>query len=280
VDSVNGTVLVASDGSDESLVAVHWSASLARRLGWRQRIVDLAERPSIEMRPEDESAFGSEAREQLRAHLAERGEALGDVEVHAGDPVAVLADLSGQADLLVLGSKPVEGVTKRGLLSIAAGLAHRSACPMVAVPAGDWPAPDETWVVGIDGSKGSLVTLHWAASTASSLGARVVGLYAADPIFDTFDSEGWYGREETKARKEAALEDVEFFERTGADPAAVLRAFADEVDASMIVVGAKFRGSLGGVLLGKVPEELLHQHTRPVAIVTHEYEERHLADLG
>jgi nucleotide-binding universal stress UspA family protein len=280
VDSVNGTVLVASDGSEESLVAVHWSANLARRLGWRQRIVDLAERPSIEMRPEDESALGSEARERLRAHLAERGEALGDVEVHAGDPTAVLTDLSGQVDVVVMGSRPLEGVTKRGLFGLAASLAHRSACPLVAVPDGDWPAPDETWVVGIDGSKGSLVTLHWAASTASALGARVVALYAADPIFDTFDSEGWYGREEIKARKEAALEHVEFFERTGSDPAEVLRAFADEMNASMIVVGAKFRGSLGGVLLGKVPEELLHQHTRPVAVVTHDYEERHLADVG
>jgi nucleotide-binding universal stress UspA family protein len=279
-DRIGGgrTVLVASDGSDESLNAVRWSANVARRLGWALRIVDVTERRSIEMGPEDSEAYDRDVAERLRVHLADHGEKAGTVEVREGDPESVLAGLSADADLLVLGSKPVEGFTKRGFLSITNRLAHRSACPVVAVPSGNWLGSDEVWMVGLDGSRGSLITLRWAKSVAAALGARVVGLFVVDPVYESFDSEGWYGRDELRARHEADVEGVELFERTGGDPAHVLRDFAEELKASVIVVGAKFRHSLGGVVMGKVPEELLHKPPRPIAVVTHDYEERHLSD--
>lgn len=51
-----------------------------------------------------------------------------------GDPAAVLCDLSGQADLLVVGSRGRGGFARLVLGSVSTSCAHHSRCPVAIIP--------------------------------------------------------------------------------------------------------------------------------------------------
>ena len=51
------------------------------------------------------------------------------------------------------------------------------------------------------------------------------------------------------------------------DPAGKIVAYADEIDADLIVVGSRGLGKIGSALLGSVSHKLLHHATRPVMVV-------------
>ena len=51
------------------------------------------------------------------------------------------------------------------------------------------------------------------------------------------------------------------------DPAREIVAFADEIDADLIVVGSRGLGTIGSALLGSVSHKLLHEAKRPVMVV-------------
>jgi nucleotide-binding universal stress UspA family protein len=51
------------------------------------------------------------------------------------------------------------------------------------------------------------------------------------------------------------------------DPAKKIVAYADAVDADLIVVGSRGFGAISGTLLGSVSRGILHRTTRPVLVV-------------
>jgi nucleotide-binding universal stress UspA family protein len=51
------------------------------------------------------------------------------------------------------------------------------------------------------------------------------------------------------------------------DPAKEIVAYADSIDADLIVVGSRGHGAISGALLGSVSRGVLHRTTRPVLIV-------------
>ena len=51
------------------------------------------------------------------------------------------------------------------------------------------------------------------------------------------------------------------------DPAREIVAYADEIDADLIVVGSRGLGTIGSALLGSVSHKLLHEAKRPVMVV-------------
>jgi nucleotide-binding universal stress UspA family protein len=51
------------------------------------------------------------------------------------------------------------------------------------------------------------------------------------------------------------------------DPAHEIVAYADEIDADLIVVGSRGLGKIGSALLGSVSHKLLHEAKRPVMVV-------------
>ena len=50
------------------------------------------------------------------------------------------------------------------------------------------------------------------------------------------------------------------------DPAHQIVAYADEIDADLIVVGSRGLGKIGSALLGSVSHKLLHESRRPVMV--------------
>jgi nucleotide-binding universal stress UspA family protein len=134
-------------------------------------------------------------------------------------------------------------------------------------------------VVGTDGSKDAELAIERAAEIAKGTGARVdLVTVLHDPTFhepiassarmgdvDIGDvAEGVLARG-ARRLEETGLE-VETHTRQG-DPARALIEIADELDADLIVVGARGRTSLERFLLGSVSNKLSHYAGRSVMVV-------------
>lgn len=268
------TVAAGYDGSAPSLAAVRWAASFADRLDAKLTVVSAVERRYAEMSPDDADEFLADEHDRIADELGQRRVAGVRIDVREGDADDILLDAAAEHDLLVVGTHSDAGFARRGYLSLAHRLAHQVEHPLVVVPtrATTWSS-DRPIVIGVDGSDGNRVALEWTRDLAAGLGAPVTAVYVTNPMYDTFDSAGWYGAEEREARREAV--DVEFVERPGGHPAATLRDVAADRNGGLLVVGARSHLTLGGHVLGSVPSELLHRHDLPVALVTHRYEVEH-----
>ena len=131
-------------------------------------------------------------------------------------------------------------------------------------------------VVGYDESPGSEVALDTAIQVAAQWGEPLTIVYGAGPP-------GGLG-EEHKAHRDALMEigqhaldravesarqqDIDTQVRlVDAKPAQALLQVADEVDATVIVVGTTGESPLRGAMLGSTPHKLLHLSSRPVLCV-------------
>jgi nucleotide-binding universal stress UspA family protein len=134
-------------------------------------------------------------------------------------------------------------------------------------------------VVGTDGSKDAELAIERAAEIAKGTGARVdLVTVLHDPTFhEPIASSARMGdvdiggvAEGVLARGARRLEEtgleVETHTRQG-DPARALIEIADELDADLIVVGARGKTSLERFLLGSVSNKLSHYAGRSVMVV-------------
>lgn len=267
-------VVLGTAGGQGSERAAAWTVELTRLLHGELELVEAYDRRSAEESPKVARDLDDRAAEELERwasdhHLA--GVARRTIQ-RTPDEALAQAARDAAADLVVIGSQKEEGATSLGWGSIAHRLAHHLDCPLIVVPPGDTPIAGGTVVVGVDGSTGSERALRWATRLASGIGGRVVAAFSIDVMYGSFESRGYYGRDETSSERQVRARDgVELIERCGTDPAATLREVADDLDAALIVVSAKLRHSLGGLLLGAVADRLLHRPTRPVALLPRHY---------
>ncbi|HEX6488282.1 MAG TPA: universal stress protein [Candidatus Dormibacteraeota bacterium] len=136
-------------------------------------------------------------------------------------------------------------------------------------------------VVGVDGSAHSAAALDWAIGLAKLAGAEVIAVhglyipvYAATgyaPVLQ-FDPE-W--RKQMRQAFEEWCEPLTSSEvpyrtifREGR-PASVLMDAADSLQADLVVVGRRGRGSLVELMLGSVSHELSHHCKQPVVVISH-----------
>lgn len=273
-------IVIATDGSPESMGAARWAVGLAERAGASTLVLDVLHQPSAEMNPDDVAGFEVDALDALTARLREAGIAPSEQRTVVGDVVTVLIESAVGASMLVLGSAERAGWGRHGHFSLVHTLAHRVECPLVVVPASPRASMEPVVVVGIDGSRESRVALGWTTELGRRTGMRVVAAFVIDGIYATFDSRGWYGSAERRLHDERVGDEVELIERVGADPAVSLEAIAADHDASLLVVGAKSRYSLRGTLLGAIPDELLHHPTCPVAVLPYSLLHRDAATAG
>ncbi len=141
------TVLVGTDGSDSSFRAVDRAAMIARDVGARL-VLACAYRPMSEREVRDaQEALGGEAyrvegstpAEDVLRDAADRAAALGagDLELSAieGDAADGLMQLVEErdVDLVVVGSRGLNGLAGRVLGSVPADISHRARCDVLIV---------------------------------------------------------------------------------------------------------------------------------------------------
>ena len=279
-------VVVGVDASEESLKATRFASTEARLRGAPRRIVHALPFPfeGVAVPPGDLDVpgllrSGADGIVEWAARVAvdEAGPPEVVATVEEGDPVSVLRDQSEHAQLVVVASRGVGGVTGLLLGSTASGLVAGASCPVVVLPDDLTVRVHErrSVVVGVEGRPGDEEVLAFAFAAAASRGTDLIAVHAwQDVVLETaFRSLGplvdWAGvqAEEERVLGEALagwadrqpdvpVREVVVRERTA-------RALgAASLTAQLLVVGHHRRRTLGST-----SHALLHRSTCPTVVV-------------
>ena len=288
-------VVVGFDGSATSGLALDWAAGAAAAHGVPLTLLQArpdAEGDVVEVGLDGAGAaplLGPDAAAALQEAAQRAGAAHPGLEVkavvHPEAPVRALLDASDTADMVVVGSRGLEGF--RGLLlgSTTMNVAPHAHCPVVVLYEPDEETeqakaqarhPDEV-VVGYDGSASADAALDFALRHARAAGLGVAVLVVTKGHADgapaqpaTADDEGLDPRVRQLLRQAATAAGahdsvpVAYLHAVGR-PAGVL--IQEASGAALGVVGARGRGGLTGMVLGSVGLQMLIHAECPVAVV-------------
>jgi nucleotide-binding universal stress UspA family protein len=214
-----------------------------------------------------------------------------DLEIRAlqmpDSPVQSLLAAGENADVLVLGSRGVEGF--RGLLlgSTAMHVAPYAQCPVVVVHSGmeggtpfeevaGYPGNPGKVVLGYDGSSASNRAAAFAFRHAEAIGCGVVAVTVeagrGEPETEEIDPENATPGSDTSAFHSpvivtaAAFPDVPVsFVAGSGRPAEVL--LSEAAGAELLVVGSRGSGGFSGLVMGSVSQKVLAHADCPVAVL-------------
>ena len=283
--SADAGVVVGADGSDNGAAALLWAADTAVAYGLPLTV--LHARPDATGVPtlldEPTGVLGEAVRLVREAH--------GDLQVRAlqmpDAPVQSLLAAGADADVLVLGSRGVEGF--RGLLlgSTAMHVAPYAQCPVVVVHAGresgvPFEAGDDEIgnpgqvVLGYDGSPASNRAAAFAFRHAQAIGCGVVAV-SVEPGRGEPETEWIHPQNATPGSDTSAFHSpvivtaasfpdvpVSFVSGTGR-PAEVL--LSEALGATLLVVGSRGSGGFSGLVMGSVSQKVLAHADCPVAVL-------------
>ncbi|HEU5300916.1 MAG TPA: universal stress protein [Acidimicrobiia bacterium] len=118
-------IVVGTNGSERSAIAVAHAATLARTSGARLHLVTATKAPGTVSGLEEQAAAAREKGVEAETHQA------------VGNPVTVVLDVAQRvdADLIVVGNRGMVG-SRRLLGSVPNSLAHHARCAVMIVPTG------------------------------------------------------------------------------------------------------------------------------------------------
>lgn len=133
-------VVVGTDGSPDARLAVAMAADEAARTGQELHVIHAWAQPGLFMpmdylTPGVQEEIAEQARQTLADAVAEVNAAHPDLVVHdhlvAGRPAGALLEAAEEADLLVVGSRGLHGVTRMLLGSVSHAVVQRAPCPVL-----------------------------------------------------------------------------------------------------------------------------------------------------
>jgi nucleotide-binding universal stress UspA family protein len=279
-------VVAGVDGSDSAMNAVRWAALEARRRDTSLRLVAACAWP--------EHHFGSEvmgidyrkvmvrvAREQLadaaRAAVEAAAEVPVEQQVVISYPIPVLVAESRLAELVVVGSRGLGGISGLVIGSVAVGLAQQADSPVVVVRGNDRAVADSSLpvVVGVDGSPLSQAALGFAFEAASRRQVKLAavlatGIRAGVRLISHRDDPQVLDHGERALDEQLAGWSEKFptvpVLRVVSRLRPVEELLTKAASAQLVVVGSRGRGPFTG-LIGSVSHALLLRSQCPVAVV-------------
>ncbi len=187
-------------------------------------------------------------------------------DVVRGDAAGTLVSRSGDADLLVVGSRGRGALAGAVLGSVSRASLHHASCPVAVVHVAHYGDRSRI-VVGIDGSAGAASALEWAIAEARLRRTTVhaVTAYhepwalaagaAASPqaMLELRDAVATDAKHILEEAERASADDVPVsVEAVAGAPGPALVAAA--ADADLLVVGSRGRGGFSSLVLGSVSQ--------------------------
>jgi nucleotide-binding universal stress UspA family protein len=280
-------VVVGADGTATSKAAVRWAAREAQRRGVPLRIVHVFDWDWHKARYETGNDYAELVRRSAEGltdnAVYEARSAAPDVRVEGspriGHAAAQLLAESGQADLIVLGSRGHGGFGGLLLGSVSQRVAMHARCPVVVVR-GRGDVADGPVIVGVDDSPSADLVLETAFAAAAARGCRLELVRAYLPavppgvayeLLADVDLPEVTAAEEDRMAEQVAPWRAKYpgvpvrvlLTREGA--ARILVQASKR--AQLIVVGSRGRGVIAGTLLGSTGLQLLHHADCPVHLV-------------
>ncbi len=282
-------VVVGVDGSDASNAAVFWAAHEAAMRNVPLTLVHMFN-PVVPTYPQPPMPSGvalwqkDDGHQVLEHAVKIAEEALSadrtisiTSEVKASAPVPTLVDMSGDAEMVVVGSTGRSAVERVLLGSVSSGVVHGAKCPVAVIrdEASSTPHSKSAPVlVGIDCSPTSELALALAFDEASRRGVELTALHAwSDMAVYQLPWLEWRAEAERNLAEYLAgwqerYPDVKVNRVIVLDHPG--RALIEEsAAAQLVVVGSHGRGGLTGLLLGSVSNGVVHAVRAPV-IVAHQ----------
>ena len=285
---VQGSVVVAADGSTAAAAALGWGARFAAREGRPLVVVHACGQPGA--MDDFEDIVASErgllsvgraiAREAVHTARLTDPTLTVDSVVTMGAPADVLLEAAESAAAVVMGARGRGAVASALLGSVSSVVIRQARSPVVVVrrPAATYDAPV---VVGVDGTPASTAAVEFAFRRASTEAVPVIVLHAtwdlrtrASAILETMSYADRVNLSEEEERLVAETvaglceryPDVHVTElyRRG-QPVEELVAAAR--NASLVVVGSRGRPMLTSAILGSVGRGVVERAACPVAVV-------------
>lgn len=283
-----GSVVVGVDGSVGADRAAAWGARVALREDRPLVLVHAVPRTSAWMLPpidiatlDDElAAAGSQVLADAAARLRDVVGGLGTAQVVTvvarAEAEELLVDLSGDAHLLVVGSRGRGRVGSAVLGSVSSSVVRRTACPLVVVPDAAGPAGRGV-VVGVDGTEESLPAADLAFRAASWLDEPLTVVHCFwEPERSTGHALAAPPRSDLTAERALVAETVAGLQERYPDVEAHVeldRGLPEDVltdlshDASLVVVGMHEHGAFTELVVGSVTTAVVQHGHCPVAVV-------------
>jgi nucleotide-binding universal stress UspA family protein len=276
-------VIVGTDLSSTSKLAVERSAALAERMGSDLVLVYAGSDPGDELQ-----------------ELASKYK--GEAKVIASTPVDALIDEASEGDLLVVGSVGMSGARRFMLGQVPNKVSHHATTDLLVVKTdskGADVAPYKAILVGSDGSPTATLAVETAARLAAAIGIGMTIVCAYEPPSgeeldrlksgDVLDQWGAHDRsfkdvpDELRWRIASATQAGDVLERSqehaakhGVEatttavegPAAdVLLKIAEEGDYGLVAVGSVGMSGTKRFMLGNVPNRISHHAKKDVLII-------------
>ncbi|MGV0642292.1 universal stress protein [Mycolicibacterium sp. XJ879] len=281
-------IVVGVDGSPAAKVAVDWAAREAALRNAVLTIVHvmpaLTVWPELSMSQKIDQLYKKQAEASLRdaRQVAQEVEGTpGRIETQLLDGAALpaLVELSGEAELVVVGCRGLGSIARRLLGSISRGLVQRAHCPVAVIhdedPLMPCPVAEAPVVVGIDGSPASELATQVAFEAASRRGVELVAVHAwIDDAGIVLPADEWSARGEELAEQKLTEQLSRWQQRyphvpvrrvvVRDHPARQLVKQADS--AQLVVVGSRGRGGFAGMLLGSVGAAVAEAARMPVIV--------------
>ncbi len=287
-------IVVAVDGSDAGTAAVAWAANAAVKRNAPLKLVTAYTMPQFMyadgMVPPQElyDELENEAMDKINNARAQVSELDENIQVShfvaEATPIDLLLSLSDDADIIVMGSRGLGGLSGLVLGSVSSAVVSHASCPVVVVRKDNDVVPETKYgpvVVGVDGSDISREALAYAFREADARGATLravhswadaqvqtslVGLSAVQSQLDAMTAQERKVLEDELAPYREKYPDVEVEEVVERDrPIQVLKENA--ADAQLLVLGSHGRGGFRGMLLGSTSRALLQYAPCPMMVV-------------
>jgi nucleotide-binding universal stress UspA family protein len=270
-------ILVPVDGNPPSITALEHAADIAANTNASLHLVNvtMGADPDTDTRAE-------EIVDEAVAHIEHTGVEV-TTEIRTGEPAEEIVEAAQEADVeaIILGSLGRRGVRRLLLGSVAEGVVRDAEVPVIVVPSGDevhCRYPYETIVVGVDGSDYARAALDQAIEVATSQDAALHLVSVVELPSVQIDGQLDGPLEVLESTAEQALEDgAERANDRGVDEVytdirigsadRILRNYADDQAADLVVVGTHGRSGVDRLLLGSVSERVLRTATAPVLTV-------------
>ncbi len=286
-------LLLATDGSEDAMLAARVATDLSRRTGarlhvahaWYHLVKGLAY-PTL-VWADYSDLYEREARRILGAQVdavEAAGCTVAQPHLLHGPPIDAILDLCEEVrpGLLVVGSRGLGPVRRMFIGSVSEGVVHHARCPVLVVRGGEEVWPPERIVSGDDGSTSAELAAELAGGIGAVCGAEgvLVRAYRNPP----HPIGGWSTEDRRKLGEARSKEEGDLNERAealgavmggrpearlvDADATLALLQVAEEGDErkTLLAVGSRGLGAMDRARLGSVSTNVLRAARGPVLI--------------
>lgn len=279
-------VVVAIDGSEESNAAVRWATQEAAMRRDRLTIVSVVNLEYLYIRdPETQDrvhqwqrqhAEGLLRRAQATVEDSDGATAIPEIDTRLtyGKSVPVLADMSKDCRILVVGRRGLGAFDRLVLGSVSMGLVHYAHSPVAVIHGDTQPDLSQPVLVGIDGSPISESAVAVAFDEASHREVALIAMHAWVDVLDAAPEFDW--RVEREEAHEVLGERLAGWQERYPDVKVIRKVVKGNPgrwlvehsgQAQLVVLGSHGRGGFAGMLLGSVSRRVVEAAQTPVIVV-------------